>query len=89
MKFDHVVKHNGIIYLAGAEVPVEEKAVLGDNALAGAFNDEPAGREWTKTEINRMAVEELRKLAAENGIENTEEISGADLKKLLIEKFGL
>lgn len=44
---------------------------------------------YTKTEINRMSKDDLVALASEQGIENAEETSGADLKKALIEKFGL
>ena len=44
---------------------------------------------YTKTEINRMSTSDLRKLADENDIKNTEEITGAELKKLLIAHFGL
>lgn len=44
---------------------------------------------YTKTDINRMSTAELKNLAIEVGIENAYEIIGADLKKILIEKFGL
>lgn len=44
---------------------------------------------FTKTEINRMTTAELKNLAAEIGIEGADEITGSDLKKVLIEKFGL
>lgn len=44
---------------------------------------------YTKTTINRMSTADLQSLATEQGIENADEISGAELKKLLIEKFGL
>ena len=42
---------------------------------------------YTKTEINRMPTADLKKLAKENGID--EDLSGADIKKVLIVKFGL
>lgn len=42
---------------------------------------------YTKTEINRMTTADLKKLASENGLDNS--LSGAELKKLLIEHFGL
>lgn len=42
---------------------------------------------YTKTEINRMSIADLKKLASENGID--ESLSGAEIKKALIEKFGL
>ena len=43
----------------------------------------------TKTEINRMPLSELRELALANGIENTEDMTGAELKKALITRFEL
>ena len=44
---------------------------------------------YTKTEINRMPITDLKELAKEKGIENAEELTGAELKKILIEKFEL
>ena len=41
----------------------------------------------TKTEINRMSTADLKELAKEQGIDD--ELSGADIKKALIKKFGL
>lgn len=46
-------------------------------------------KEYTKTEINRMSTAELKEVAKANGIENAEDITGGELKKILIEKFGL
>ena len=43
---------------------------------------------YTKTEINRMPVAELRNLAEKEGISIAEK-TGAELKKALISKFGL
>lgn len=42
---------------------------------------------YTKTEINRMPTAELKDLAKENDIDD--EMTGAELKKALIAKFGL
>ena len=42
---------------------------------------------YTKTEINRMPTADLRKLASENGLDDG--LNGAEIKKALIEKFGL
>lgn len=42
---------------------------------------------YTKTEINRMSTADLKKLAKENGLDDS--LSGADIKKALIKKFGL
>ena len=44
---------------------------------------------YTKSEINRMSTADLQKLAAEQGIENAQVTSGAELKEILIAKFNL
>lgn len=44
---------------------------------------------YTKTEIQRMSVDSLRILAKEVGIDNPDEISGSELKKMLVQHFGL
>ena len=43
--------------------------------------------EYTKTEINRMSTADLKELAEKNGLDNS--LSGAELKKLLINHYGL
>ena len=43
--------------------------------------------EYTKTEINRMPTADLRELAKKNGLDSS--LSGAELKKLLINHYGL
>lgn len=45
--------------------------------------------EYTKTDINRMPIAELKKLAKNEKLKDTEDMSGAELKKLLIEHFKL
>ena len=44
---------------------------------------------YTKTDISRMSTSDLQSLAVAQGMENAKELSGAELKKILIEKFGL
>lgn len=53
------------------------------------FSTVPNPVKYTKTEINRLSTAELRKLAKENGIYSADEITGSELKKMLIEKFNL
>lgn len=48
-----------------------------------------AHKDLTKTAINRMSTADLQELAKTQGIGGAELLSGAELKKLLIEKFGL
>lgn len=45
--------------------------------------------EYKKSDISRMNVEDLRKLAAELGIDGAEESTGEALKAAIIEKLGL
>ena len=44
---------------------------------------------YTKTDINTMKVADLRELAKQQGITNADDISGTELKNILIEKMGL
>lgn len=45
--------------------------------------------EYTKTEINRMSTADLKELAKAQDIDNAEDLKGAELKKILIDKFNL
>ena len=69
------LEYAGKWYNAGEEVP--------ENNNSGASFD------YSKTTINRMSTSDLQSLAKEQEIENADEISGSELKKMLIEKFGL
>ena len=77
----HSIKVNGKWHMAGEEIspanpqPVEKIT-------------ENSDKQYTKTDINRMSTADLQKLAAEVGIDTTEK-SGGELKKLLIEHYGL
>lgn len=51
--------------------------------------NEEVGESYTKTDINRMAIADLRALATRQGVENADTTSGNDLKKMLIAKLGL
>ena len=88
MIFKHLVKYNGVYYPAGMDVsvgetkPVEKKVVEETVAV-----EQPKEDNLTKTDINRMSTADLKKLAKENGIEDG--LTGAEIKKALIEKFGL
>lgn len=79
----HSIKHDGVWYKVGDEVPESNS-----NSVPSDFMNPPETT-YTKTEINRMSTADLKKLASENGIENATEINGGELKNLLIEKFGL
>lgn len=78
MKYPYIVNKNGTWYPAGAEVPEETEP-----------HESNQEKKYTKTEISRMNVAELKELAIEIGIENASELNGGELKKLLIEHFVL
>lgn len=44
---------------------------------------------YTKTEINRMSKDDLKNLAKSEGIEGADNENGGELKKILIEHYGL
>lgn len=71
----HTTKCGGKWYKAGDKMPES-------NSSAPSVG-------FTKTEINRMSTADLQKLATEQGIENAQATSGAELKEILISKFNL
>ena len=73
----NTMKMNGKWYKAGEEISLAKP------------QEEVKQNQYTKTEINRMSTAELQELALENGVDGSGEMTGAELKKVLIEKFGL
>ena len=84
MIYPYIVNKNGVWYPAGADVPEDTSPIATDN-----LTEKLVHNGHTKTEINRMSTAELQELALENDIEGANEMTGAELKKVLIEKFGL
>ena len=95
-KYPYIVIKDGKWYKAGEYVPssasVLEDNVIKENEEVVAQVEQPIVEkqpQYTKTDINRMSTAELKEVATNNGIENAEEMTGGDLKRVLIEKFGL
>lgn len=44
---------------------------------------------YTKTDIKRMPLDDLKALATEKGVEGANDMTGGELKRVLIEIFGL
>ena len=84
MIYPYIVNKNGVWYPAGADVPEDISPIVTDN-----LTEKLVHNGHTKTEINRMSTAELQELALKNGIDGADEMTGAELKKVLIEKFGL
>lgn len=72
----HTIKINGKWYKAGEEI-----------SLANTIVHDPVS--YSKTEINRMPIAELRRLAERKGISDFDKKTGAELKKNLINSFNL
>lgn len=89
MKYPYIVNKDGVWYPAGTEVPegtkIAEKPKEED--FSQYMTPPTEDKSYTKTEINRLSTAELKALAKENGIDDS--LNGGELKKLLIEKFGL
>ena len=66
---------------------VKEKNFLDEFAESVAEDRNAKKIIYTKTEINRMSTADLKKLAKENGLDDS--LSGAEIKKALIAKFDL
>lgn len=79
MKYPYIVNKNGVWYPAGADVPE-------DISIQNVAEEK---NQYTKTEINRMSTAELHALALENNIDGADEMTGGELKKVLIDKLVL
>ena len=72
------------------KTPLKKKKKDKNNDDFSQYMNEPEETketEYTKTEINRMSTADLKELAEKNGLDNS--LSGAELKKLLINHYGL
>lgn len=93
------LQDNGYPYLEGDVYPRDGLSVTKERIaeLSGKRNKqkrpliqkEKEKNRYTRTNINRMPVDELRRLAGENGITGAESMTGADIKKALIDVLGL
>lgn len=82
----NTMKVNGKWFYAGDEIAEVEKST---SDFSQYMNPPEEPKAYSKTEINRMSTAELKELAKEQNVDNSESMTGADLKKALIEKFGL
>lgn len=77
MKYPYIVNKDGVWYPAGSEVPA------GDN------RENDSELQLTKTIISRMSVSDLRNLSSEKGLSDSDKMTGAEIKKWLINKLNL
>ena len=86
MKYPYIVNKNGVWYPAGTEVPDGVTPIKKEDKIIDEVKEEV---KYTKTDINRMSTSDLKSLAKSKGIKDADTLSGADLKKFLITKYGL
>lgn len=91
MKATHTIKINGRWYKAGETIPaLQSLEVTTPYEMTEEVVDLPKEvATYTKSDILQMKVAELKGLAEKEGFENAQSLNGADLKKLLVEHFGL
>lgn len=95
MKYDHMVKFGGVYYPAGTEVPDNKSMAVEETLPPYSDEDivletkEDAPKQYSKTDINTMKIADLQNLAESVGIEGAEDMTGGELKKRLIEHYGL
>lgn len=73
---EYTMKRNGKWYKAGDEVTEINTPASSDSR-------------YTKTDINRMSVSDLRQIVMGTGVENADIMTGAEMKEYLINLFGL
>ena len=81
------MKMGGKWYKAGEEIPSASTNQKDD--FSQNMSPPKEDKTYTKTDINRMSTSDLKSLAISEGIDGAEDMSGADLKKVLIDKFKL
>ena len=85
MKFDYLVKHNGIYYPAGADVPIEEtKKSEGVKApaplVSGKVDDKP--RKFTEEDL-KLPYMKLKALAKKEGLKVESTAKAEEIKNML------
>ena len=86
----HTQKINGVLHRAGEVIPSPDDKPVEKVEIKEEINEvKDDAPKYTKKDITFMKVANLRELAAENGVANPDELTGAELKEILIDKFGL
>lgn len=94
MKYNCYVKHNGVLYAPGTDVPegkapkentqpqVEEKV----ETVVEEKKEESA---YSRTQIQQMNGTQLRELATQLGLEFGEDVTNRELKQMIMGKLGI
>jgi DNA uptake protein ComE-like DNA-binding protein len=84
-----VSKRGAVKQTAPHNIPKAE--VKNDEAVevTPEVKEDETSSKYSKTEINRASTATLKEMAAEVGIDDADDKTGGELKKLIIEKLGL
>lgn len=86
----HTQKINGVLHRAGEVIPSPDEKPVEKVEIKEEINEvKDDAPKYTKKDITFMKVANLRELAAKNGVENPDELTGVELKEILIDKLGL
>lgn len=92
MTYPYIVNKDGVWYPSGSEVPSGTNSDENKTDDFSKYMNQPEKTfetSYTKTDINRMPLAELKEVAMANGVVGAEEMTGSELKKALIEHFEL
>ena len=67
----------------------DKKVVKNEPKKDIVVDESNEGKPYTKSEINRSNLADLKQIASEVGIDGADDKTGGELKKLIIEKLGL
>ena len=85
MRATHSIKINGKWFKAGEELPALNSAKEPEVKTP----DTEEKKSYKKSDIFRMPTAELQALAESEGIKNATELTGSELKTILVKNFNL
>ena len=100
MKHKYYVRHNGVLYAPGTDVPegvapVDEEPKVEVEPTAEPEvepDEEPKAEvepEYTRTQIQQMNSSDLKATASKLDIDFNEDVTNRELKQMILDKLGM
>ena len=90
MKYNCYVKHNGVLYAPGTDVPGGNAPINAETKKDEPKKEEPTVEpEFTRTQIQQMNSSDLRVTASKLDIEYGEDATNRELKQMIFDKLGM
>lgn len=90
MKYNCYVKHNGVLYAPGTDVPEGKAPIKTETKKVEPKKEEPTVEpEFTRTQIQQMNSSDLRVTASKLDIEYGEDATNRELKQMIFDKLGM